>query len=433
MDVNRTYGVEIEMCANVSRSSVAILLRTALTEVGHTCVTGSYTHDCDANNTDRWQVQTDASVHSSSSDYPHTMEVVSPVLKGVAGLKALKIVCAVLSTVGQINKSCGLHVHHYLKPEERGQHLRNICNAWLDNEKYFIMCLPKSRHNKNYAVQWKRRSPARCTANRDPMSWYRNEIGDRRHSLNLTSINMRGTLEFRCHSGTYEFEKISNWLLVTQRFIIKAMRGDFIFQQAQSFDKFSEFMETDFAPDDVAAAVTTHTQSTSGSPTELTMSLIHPESTKRKLPRPGTKAHTIAMLLLQGATKKAIVEALDEQHGAIGRAKQEKFVAGQLTNMKNPKYSWGFRIQKSRSTGKFRIVPHDGNVPQPTFAEVPEAQQPQVQRVASKLDIRAIHWLKSRKSYFEAQSATARRQQNPSVESILRNMAEDEFAGEEDQ
>lgn len=415
MDVNRTFGVEIELSASVDRSSVASLLNAGLQTIGQQARTRGYSHQVDQNQTNTWYVETDASVHSASAEHPHTMEVKTPVLKGVEGLKALKIATSILSTVGHVNKSCGLHVHHYLHPNERNQHLRNVVNAWIENEKFFMECLPQSRQSNSYCRKWSVSSPSFIGRLQSPTQWFRDEFGIscRKRTLNIQSVDLRGTVEFRLHSGTYEFEKISNWLIATQRFLIKAMRGDFIFQKASTFDEFLGHMETDFDPDSLQIHIDTIPAPTSSSSTtnRLSMALVHPEAKKKRLPRPGTKAHLIATMLLKGATKENIVDALDSQFGSIGKAKQNKFVSGQLTNMKNPKYSWGFRIQKSRSTGKFRIVPHDGQDVQ-EHTDVPDLPEtrPEALRIASKLDLRSLGWLKGRREYFFTQQQAQRRQ-----------------------
>jgi hypothetical protein len=384
--------------------------------MGHEVQTQGYTHQTDRNNRVKWYVETDSSVSPTSNEHPNPMEVKTPVLHGVDGLKALKIATSVLGTVGHINKSCGLHVHHFIEEHERSGHLRNLCNAWLENEKFFMMCVPPSRQTSSYCQQWSRRSPSPLTSNTDPVAWFSTMMGDipRKSTLNITSVRSRGTVEFRLHSGTYEFEKIANWLIATQRFVIKAMRGDFIFQKAYTFDEFIGHMETDFDPDSLNASIDrlpAEQQQAQTTPTELTMALVHPDAKKKKLPRPGTKTHTIANMLINGATKKQIVKALNEQHGRIGTAKQEKYVSGQLTNMKNPKYSWGFRIQKNKRTGLFRIVPHEGVLAPrtPDQQAVVQNEAPQELRMASKLDLRSLHWLKSRCEYFAAQRQSERR------------------------
>lgn len=424
MDVNRTFGVEIEMSASVGRERLATILRTALESVGHSVRVGDYSHATDANNTTMWMVESDGSLRSTSPDHPYTMEVKTPVLKGVEGLKALKIATSVLSSVGHINKSCGLHVHHFIHENERGQHLRNLCNAWIENERHFMKCLPPSRHSNGYCKQW--RGKPSITATEDIRYYIARNLG-RKYTLNLTSLYQRGTVEFRMHSGTYEFEKISNWLIATQRFIIKAMRGDFIFQKSNTFDEFVQNMEVDFDQEVMSrrtATVTAQSSTSSAASVDhLHRGLIHPDASKKKLPRPGTKAHTIATLLLRGATKEEIIEALDAEHGSIGYAKQKKFVAGQLTNMKNPKYSWGFRIQKNRRNGKYRIVPHEGNGAEVNEATPIDESSPEPLRIASKLDLRSLHWLKSRCEFFNAQRQTARagggRTSNPLEDALV--------------
>jgi len=43
--------------------------------------------------------------------------------------------------------------------------------------------------------------------------------------LNLESYFLRGTFEFRLAAGTTDYKKVSNWLLATQAFVSKGLKG----------------------------------------------------------------------------------------------------------------------------------------------------------------------------------------------------------------
>jgi hypothetical protein len=51
-----------------------------------------------------------------------------------------------------------------------------------------------------------------------------NRSGGRFRKINLTNLTGRGSLEFRQHSGTTEFKKISNWIVFLMQFVEKSQK-----------------------------------------------------------------------------------------------------------------------------------------------------------------------------------------------------------------
>ena len=77
--MNRTFGVEIE-CIGITSAVACEAIRAA----GLTCEIEGYNH----NTRDHWKIVTDGSVRDNRGN--PGIEVVSPILRGTAGMTALK-------------------------------------------------------------------------------------------------------------------------------------------------------------------------------------------------------------------------------------------------------------------------------------------------------------------------------------------------------
>lgn len=221
MNENRTYGIEIECHTKIGMTEMAIRLNGAFANkgIGHLAQTNSYTHNVDGTNRTVWIIKPDGSVHSALTDYPFNMEIVTPVLRGTEGIKALQVVCETLADVATVSRTCGLHVHHGVSSNE----VKAIINAWRKVEKHFFKLLPNSRQNNSYCRTFESFPHMRDVRSDESVrDWEIRTIGTRYVSMNVESYLMRSTLEFRCHSGSVDFGKIKNWTILTQTFIDKA-------------------------------------------------------------------------------------------------------------------------------------------------------------------------------------------------------------------
>lgn len=98
---DRTFGVEIEV-AGLSEEGAFLALRQAGIPVKDPTRYSGQPRDA-------WDIKDDGSIRSRDG---RSAEVVSPILKGVKGLKQVAAVCKALSQFGaEANVSCGLHVH----------------------------------------------------------------------------------------------------------------------------------------------------------------------------------------------------------------------------------------------------------------------------------------------------------------------------------
>lgn len=195
-----------------------------------------------------WKVVSDCSVSGMS------LEVVSPILKGTEGLQQLKKVCDLLNALNaEVDRSCGVHVHHGMQDfkhnVEGARKLKALYSLYWNHEDVIFSMLPRSRraNNFNRRLRW---SQAEAINNASftfelGYSYYthriieghgvkdsalreriKNYIKDRHHyddsrytGLNLHSYWDKGTVEFRSHGGTTDYDKLVGWITFTQAMV----------------------------------------------------------------------------------------------------------------------------------------------------------------------------------------------------------------------
>lgn len=200
-----TFGVEIE-CYNVIRQQ---LIENA-TASGLRVRSEGYNHE---DNSHYYKIVSDGSLTGND-----TQEVVSPVLKGKRGLNSLKSLCDSLASVGaKVNRSCGLHVHigaaamsdeHYCRLVRNYQMLEMAIDSFM----------PESRrgNNNGYCKSLANLSLNHCNTKRDMFE----VTADRYYKVNMApAYHRHGTIEFRQHSGTTDYEKISHWVMFLAKLV----------------------------------------------------------------------------------------------------------------------------------------------------------------------------------------------------------------------
>ncbi|MDR0349840.1 MAG: amidoligase family protein [Tannerella sp.] len=199
---NKDFGVEFEAC-NVDMQT----LRRKLNDAGIDCEMEGYTH----RTTPHWKLVTDSSIRGSQ-----TFELVSPILKGEAGLAELMKVCNILNKCGaKVNKSCGTHVHLNASGFSLEQWKRIYIN-YGRLEKVIDGFMPESRraNNNTYCkgfgsvnnFEHKIKNVA------DLHSIENLLLNSRYWKVNPQSYSRHKTCEFRQHAGTTDFVKISSWI-----------------------------------------------------------------------------------------------------------------------------------------------------------------------------------------------------------------------------
>ncbi len=170
-----------------------------------------------------WTAERDGSVYSASRGLV-AMEIVSPILKGRAGIEQAKQVAQMLRDLGAtVNRTTGLHVH-VGAASVAGDDTTAVAE-WVAKLLYqmamhetavYASTGTHRRENGQYASSIKRqkedadrirkaKSPRR---KQEELSWLASR-GGRYHSLNLTNLfTSKATVEFRAFAGTVEWTKI---------------------------------------------------------------------------------------------------------------------------------------------------------------------------------------------------------------------------------
>lgn len=166
---------------------------------------------------DSWKLVTDVSVNSSNTGLGKGLELVSPILYGDEGLDELQIVMDTLNSIGaKVDKSCGLHVHHDVADYEI-QNFVSLHNLYYNYQKAIDSVLPKSRRTEQINRYCRPLSKKDLMQMQEPRSInsFASWMGTRYLVLNSQSYVKYGTIEFRQHSGTVEFEKLEAWIVLT--------------------------------------------------------------------------------------------------------------------------------------------------------------------------------------------------------------------------
>lgn len=227
-DSKRGFGIELEGFG-LSRLEVV----EALEEQKILCCI------CDTYSENRtiWTVGTDATI---SQLYP--VEIVSPVLRGEAGLREIQKVCEILQKAGlRTDESCGLHIHWNVS-DYTGHSALNILKLYAKYEKILDLFFEPQRrgddnqhcrslikqgeidwiHDLNRPFYYRAFQIAQEFEAAVPLKPATSFPSARHHKVNLCAINKYGTVEFRQHHGTLNFEEIKNWIIFSQQLIQRA-------------------------------------------------------------------------------------------------------------------------------------------------------------------------------------------------------------------
>ncbi|MBN8573928.1 MAG: amidoligase family protein [Candidatus Kapabacteria bacterium] len=209
--INRSFGIELEMY-NVNAIDLTNAMRNESVEFENE----NYNHTTRSH----WKGVRDRSINGTNG-----IEVVSPILQGENGMQQVKSVCKALNNVNaKVNKSCGFHVH-FSAEDFTIKQWRNLFINFAMFENHFDSMMPVSRRDSNnrYCKSIKTKVlnnvPKINAATR--LRAITKAIGqDTRYvKLNVESFWRHGTVEFRHHSGTVDFNKISNWIEILNSLI----------------------------------------------------------------------------------------------------------------------------------------------------------------------------------------------------------------------
>lgn len=220
----RKFGIEIECFGTTKRKA-----KNAIQRKGINIESEYYNH----NTRNYWKIVNDASISGQGESF----EVVSPILIGTEGLRQLKLVCEALEECGaKVNKSCGVHVHFDANNMQIAD-FKNLFKNYARSEKIIDSFMPNSRRGNNNTYCKSLLQKHRTLTKTESMIDTCNTVtdidtvinnGNRYKKVNLKSYFRHGTVEFRQHSGTIEYTKISNWVLFLHSLVAYSQKGKLV-------------------------------------------------------------------------------------------------------------------------------------------------------------------------------------------------------------
>lgn len=236
LEKNLKFGVEIEFF-NVNVNKVIEVLRQQGIQVADF---EGYTHNVISS----WKITTDSSVNNTNTGVRCGLELVSPILYGDDGLDELEKVYEVLNSLqAKVDRSCGTHIHFDIA-EFNTNNVKNLVNLYYNFQTTINMLLPKSRRKCSWCKQLNSYEvntiKDRCTT----INEISNTIGTRYSVINLESYVKYGTVEFRQHGGTLDFNKIEAWIILMYQILNTALNNNIqIGKVTQCYNGFYNFME----------------------------------------------------------------------------------------------------------------------------------------------------------------------------------------------
>lgn len=211
---NRKFGVEIKFFGVTSS-----VVKENLNSAGISLSEASRSY----RNNDEWKLTMDGSING-----PDAHELVSNPLRGSEGLLNLRMATAGLRRAGaKVNKSCGVHVHLDASDLQL-EHWKNLYINYIGLERLIDEWMPVSRRANNN-IYCKSFDGCDIANIESANNLEEIEIGttnqNRYFKLNTRSFWVHGTVEFRQHGGTIDFEKISNWVYFLARLVDYSKHG----------------------------------------------------------------------------------------------------------------------------------------------------------------------------------------------------------------
>lgn len=215
---NRTFGVEIECVGKTMEQAAA-----ALNAAGVVTRIESYGHSTPST----WKIVSDSTVTDAHSN---GFELVSPILRGQAGLDQVAKVSAALIAAGvKVNRTCGFHVHVGANDLNTAT-LVNLVKRYSEHESTIDSFMPKSRRGTENRFCQRMSGIAATLVSRSfasvrALTNYVSGSFDRYYKLNLAAFLRHGTVEFRQHSGTIDARKMTSWILFCLNFVDASIVG----------------------------------------------------------------------------------------------------------------------------------------------------------------------------------------------------------------
>ena len=234
----RGIGIELEMNSVLASGNSYSLRDMHAVVVGalpstERVVREGYAH----NNGTVWECKTDG-----SCGYEFTTPILT--LDEEGNNANLKAACDALKTMRpRIDRNCGFHLHVSCRGvvgqrDWTWQDLQRFLALWSRYEPYLFEMLPPSRRGNTYCQPvfkstWTGQTNHTFEGVREAL----NTTSERRfqsalqhrsryHSLNISHFWLRGSIEFRLHSGTVDYVKIRNWAKLLLAMVARVTNED---------------------------------------------------------------------------------------------------------------------------------------------------------------------------------------------------------------
>ena len=206
-------------------------------DIRRRCKCGCYAEDWNTDTKRDWKIIYDGSVSGNCNQ--DSVEVISPPLSGIDGLKQVEAVVQQMQQYGiTVNRSTGLHVHH-CSSNLKLKTFVNLLKFYAFYEGIIDSLMPKSRRGSGRTYLGAVKEIARVSSAKEfcvkidnyvqsnglTLNWnYHEDIielcrfvdNERYCKINIVAFRKHGTIEFRHHSGTVDSEKVSAWIELTQ-------------------------------------------------------------------------------------------------------------------------------------------------------------------------------------------------------------------------
>lgn len=228
---NRSFGVELEFDSNgLGTNGVGDLLYNNGVNREWYGNRSKYTDYYGEEYTEYDEVSEDGS----------EIELRSPILQGAKGFKELKEVVNILNKAGCYTTNLdGLHVHHDAPDFKHDKDLTvKLLKSWKYNEQQIAMFIEENRRNASLNQDgYYNNSPCptfeynqitnleqRSTRNFPDDLYTPFNV---RNNLNISALRSHGSIEFRFHEGTLDWNQIEAWIRFGQSFLngVKARKN----------------------------------------------------------------------------------------------------------------------------------------------------------------------------------------------------------------
>jgi len=220
------FGVELESCGLSIKT-----LNDIIAVNGRRLIDNSHTHNGGTYfDGITWQSMADGSIKNMDDtrtkarwNNKGTHEVVSPVLKGNKGMKAVEEVVKAMTRAGaKVNRSCGLHVTYdcsnsrwtRMGANKKMNTLEEIADTYNWFGEVICSMLAPSRRFSSYA-------PIQSFNN------MQNRGFPKYTAINMGKFARHGVIEFRQHQGTLNAKKLREWVNFCHRIICVAVNEEF--------------------------------------------------------------------------------------------------------------------------------------------------------------------------------------------------------------